>query len=595
MTGAAAFPTLYSTNSTTTSVSGGRHDDVKNTVASRISKPKFVDNVIHHAIYKKEKHSSGKQYTVSTPLSSDFQITHEKTYSYKEGQDSLLFTHNTANGVKDDVPIFFNSDKLQTGKTPPVLIFTGESLLRPYDITTDTDGSKINLRNLRGKNLQQLGVRGNRVARLGQIVNVGLRTTDIVMRMFDDKKHSLNSISLGHPHSGASMTETTTYKGNNTITHSTKFLSANFITTNIPSAVRTIARNDYYSMVTDRFGNFVYTPTGFRHRDKTLSAPIAGDAVRTSIADTPNRVVVRGRSVALNDNNEMTLDDVERQKKENVIKSHTYSMPTATSLSSTRRAGNLLMRLNRKATGSIALSDVTQSITLSPGDIVSYTDGDGSVSPQAIIETRHLLTRAVSEFSLLAYDTGIERLLGESQDSLNAENESSASSGVDSDISRKFNLGNSTLKVSATVKRRNISMNKPRAYAGVTTMTNTGTEQHHGFLLGHRGYSAGTASARGAIGTGLTPRTTGSYSASTLTVTSTTGFPTSGNLAVIKTVSESVQVAYTGKTATTFTGVTLRAPSGGSIPTGTCDIHLLRPKSHEIGTVKGMMTRRTVF
>ena len=551
MPGAAAFPTLFTTNSSTNSVSGGKHDDVKTTITSRVSKPKFVDNVVYHAIYKKEKDSTGRQYSVTKPLASDFQVTHGKKYRFVEEEESLLLTHAPAHGVKSNVPAFFNSVRLETGKTPPNLLFAGKETLRPYDITTATKGSRINLRNLKGKTLEQLGFPDISTVQAGQIVNVGLRTTDIVMQLFNDKKYALNSISLGHPYSGSSMTQTTTYKGNSTITHSTKFLSANYISTTIPDAIRAVARNDYYSMVTDRFGNFIYTPGGFRSRDESVAAMIAGQVSRSGIADTANRVVVRGQSIALK-----------------------------------------LLRLNRKATGSVDIKDIPFKSHIAPGDVVTYQDPHGKSTRQAIIETTHLLSEGRSDFSMMSYDTGIERVLGagESQRAGNAE--SKASSGNVIDEKKQFSLGSVGFNVRGIVERRYISKKKPRTYTGVTGMLDTGNEMHSGFLLGHRGYDTGNASARGAIGTGLTVRTTGSHSGGTLTVSSTTGFPTSGNLTMRKSATEAVQVAYTGKTSTTFTGVTLRAPTGGSIPTGTCDVHLLRPKSHEIGTVKGITTRR---
>lgn len=594
MPGAAAFPTLFTTNSSTTSVAAGKHDDVKDAVASRVSSPSLVDNVLYHAIYKKEKDSTGRQYSVTKPLASDFQTTHERDYQFTEEEESLLLAHMTADGVKENVPAFFNTVRMQTGKTPPIFLFAGEEMLRPYDITTAPKGSRLNLRNLKGKTLEQLGFPDVPSVKAGQIVNVGLRTTDIVMRFFDGKKHGLNSISLGHPHSGASMTETTTYKGNSSITHSTKFLSTNFISSTIPDSVRAVARNDYYSMVTDRYGNFIYTPGGFRRKDASISAAVAGQSKSSSVADTPNRVVVRGVSKALNDDNEIILEDTERQKQEGVIKSQTYYEPTATSIAATKRAANQIMRLNRKATGSVEVEDIASGVALSPGDVVSYRDPHGKPSDQAIIEVKHMLTKARSDFSLMSYATGIERVLsaGESRAATNAE--SDTTSGGVIDTNKQFNLGSSAFKISGVVKRRGISKNKPRSYLGVTTMTNTGNERHAGFLLGHRAYDTGNSAARGAIGTGLTPRTAGSHSGGTLTVTSTTGFPSSGNLNMRKSTTESVQVVYTGKTSTTFTGVTLRAPSGGSIPTGSCDIHLLRPKSHEIGTVKGILTRRSL-
>ena len=119
------------------------------------------------------------------------------------------------------------------------------------------------------------------------------------------------------------------------------------------------------------------------------------------------------------------------------------------------------------------------------------------------------------------------------------------------------------------------------------TLDDDGVEKHSGFILGHRGYEQGASSGRSAIGTGLTPHLTGgSFSSTTITVPSTTGFPTTGTLIV----DETSYVTYSGKTSTTFTGVSLQA--GPALSSSGLTVRLLRTRGHEVGTVKSKVMRR---
>mgnify|MGYP003146752920 CR=1 FL=1 len=596
MPGVTVFPTLTTGNSSTVTVSGGKQDGERTTVTSRVSEPVFVDNAIYHAIYAKSTDPTGRQFTVTKPLSSDFQVTHGKRYSFVEEEDALLVTHKNIDGIKSTVPAFFNDVRMETGKTAPVLLFAGDEYLRVDSITTATNGSRLNLTNMKGQTLEQLGMPEVSEIRAGQIVNVGLRSTDIVLRLFRGKQHSLNSISLGRPITGSSMTSTTTYKGNNNLSHSNTFLSKNFRSSTIPNVLRAIGRHDHFSMNTDRFGNFIYTDRGFRETGEELLATIAGDVSESNVSDTPNRVVVRGISKALNDNNEVSLDDAERQKKEGSVKSETYDDPTATSLSSTKRSASLLLRLNRKANGSIEVKDVPSQSNLSPGDIINYVPDAGAGRREAILELVHRLDDARSDFTLMSYESGLERVLSDTNISSEEQGEEAASGGELVTSKRLFNLGHANLRVHGVYERRLVTVNKARLNSSIDgyTFVDSGNDRHSGFLIGHKGVNAGDSAGRSALGTGLTPRITGSNNAGTITVSSTSGFPSSGHLMMRKTTTDAVHVAYTGKTSTTFTGVTLQAPSGGSIPTGSCDITLLRAKSHEIGVVKNIPVRRKI-
>ena len=106
-----------------------------------------------------------------------------------------------------------------------------------------------------------------------------------------------------------------------------------------------------------------------------------------------------------------------------------------------------------------------------------------------------------------------------------------------------------------------------------------------------------TGASRGAIGSGFSKRISGTFSTTTITVgaNETDPFPSAGHLTLtyISGATYSIAtVAYTGKTATTFTGVSIVAPSGGSIPATISEIKLLRPRAHEMRTVKTLKKTR---
>jgi len=594
MPGAASFPTLTTSFTAHVTVDGGTQDAVKDTVGSRISSPSFVDNALHHAIYKKGTDVTGRQYTVTKPLQSDFQVTHGKRYGFTEEEESLLLTHQVAPGVKSQVPAFFNTVRMQTGNIPPVLLFAGDSKIRAHSITTADKASRLNLRNLKGKTLKQLGMDTSVDSlRTGQLVNVGLRTTDIILRLFRDKKYSLNSVSLGRPFSSSNTRGTTTYKGNSMVKHSTTFLSTNMYSRTIPQAARMVARSDNYSIFCDNFANFIYGPGGFSQTNSSISSFLAQNVTRADVDDVPNRVVLKGVKVAINDDNDIILDDTEKQKESGVVKSQTTMDPNATSIQASQRAAKQMLRLNRKASGSLTAQGIPFQMMLSPGDVITFQDREMGDSRQAVVEVKQDLTNNKTDVQLFSYDTGLERVLSSTDADAESDVEKEVVFSDTTSKSRKFNMGTSQLKVRGILKRRTVAVNTPRVRSGVTGITFpvTTKDRHSGFLIGHRGYDTGNAAGRGAMGTGLTPRTSGSINSTTLTVTSTTGFPSTGHLLMRKTSSVAAHVVYTGKTSTTFTGVSLQAPSGGSIPTGSCDITLLRPKSHEIGVVKGLQTR----
>jgi len=208
------------------------------------------------------------------------------------------------------------------------------------------------------------------------------------------------------------------------------------------------------------------------------------------------------------------------------------------------------------------------------------------------VEISHNLTERRSDVTLLSYELGIEKVLVDlgdlAEEVLTIDN--------DSPHFDYSSVGNFNIKGKVTVSIRRVSATLPRARSTLSagddstlTLSDSGTDKHSGFLIGHRKYSQGEGSGRSAIGTGLTPRLAGgTYDSPNIVSVDTTDFPSSGDL-ILNDISH---VSYTGKTSVTFTGVSLQA--GAAIPTGTgaLSIRLLRSRGHEIGNTKGKTLRR---
>jgi len=192
----------------------------------------------------------------------------------------------------------------------------------------------------------------------------------------------------------------------------------------------------------------------------------------------------------------------------------------------------------------------------------------------------------------VSYENGIERILVD-QIAQDADEEPS----VPNDKIKELNMGSGDrvlFNIRMTMAIRNVSSITSRVRSEPYTLTSADNDIHSGFLIGHRNYDTGNGAGRAAIGTGLTPRLTGgTYNNGTITVSSTAGFPNAGYL-VVERVDGDKHVRYTGKTSTTFTGVTVQAPSGTTISSDGLSIRLLRTRGHEMKTMKGIRQTRVI-
>ena len=584
---------------TTSANVGTKQDAIHNSVGSRVSSPKFVDNAVHHAAYKVVTDvTTGKSLGLSRPIMSDFQVTLGKGYDYTEEVGTLQLTHLQVPGVNDNSPVFYNESRLVTGSTTPLTLFSGGDKILPDTVTTRAQSSEISLKDTAGRTLSQLGLDDEDLPlQAGQIVNVGLRTTDLAMRLFDDKKHSLNSISISLPYSGSRSGVDSQHPGSSLSRHSTTFLSRDFRRTSVPAALRFVARHDNYILYSDRYGNFMYAPTGFSQSDRSIEALLASNVTRDPVVDVANRVVVQGNNIALNNNNIAQVDDVEMQKKDNIIKTASYTDPTANTRATARRSANQMLRMNRKAQSSLKSVGHLKAWDIQPGDVINYHHVNTSTPTRtAILESRHQYPAGISSFTLMSYDVGLEDLQHATDVSLEGGATEQAAPRLDNSITLKeySAVGLSNMRVKSLIKIREVMSNKVRGYSDMSdiTLIDSGVDTHAGFLIGHRGFDTGNAFGRGAIGTGVAPRTVmGSVASGSdpyvLNVTSNAGFPTTGSIII----NEAIHATYTGKGSGTLTGVSVQAPSNGTISGTNLPLRLLRTRSHEIGNNKGKMKK----
>ena len=279
---------------------------------------------------------------------------------------------------------------------PPLIIGANnpEQLLVPASIETTTidatDGSKIRLGNLKGLELKQIGFTDKRV-RIGQKANVGLRTTDLVSRLAKGSTNSLNGLTIKKP--------------------SGTFVAQDFYGTDGVSAMRFLAKHDGYKVSTDQFGNLHYSHQQKHTREHIITQTMVSEgSIETEGESTLNRVIVRGKPRANNDQNVVQVDDFGPQKDTVNEISGGIHVPTAITKASAKAIGRRVLAMTKKAKGNEKLMGTLMSSRVQPGDIISYettTDSDRKI----VLSTRHYLTQKKSDININSVDGSIEDIL----------------------------------------------------------------------------------------------------------------------------------------------------------------------------------------
>ena len=380
--------------------SKGRFDSTLTDVMNDIRQPVFIDNAVHYA--KSEPRSTGKtRVTIEAVNADNYDLATERTYSISETESSLVLTHSETDGHTLKSDIWSNRGK----NSVPSLLYGKEDntkrIMRSTMTSTD-NGLRLDLRNMKGKTLKELGFDDTEI-RLGQNIDVGFRTTDLAMRVSDAVNDTLTAISIGSPISITKMSSNRR-KSSNT------YLAADFNGVNLVTALRYISRHDNRIIKFDRYGVLNYVPFNFTDTSRIVESEIRFGSKDTSpIENVENRITVQGIPLAVNEKLVYTMDDRAKQQGTYDIDVIENTSPlfdaSITNLNRAKAVARQILRANSTLSGSIKSHGHPHVWELRPGDIVEY-DGNRL----SVLEARHRLD-GLTDFVLLGADSGLEGVL----------------------------------------------------------------------------------------------------------------------------------------------------------------------------------------
>ena len=137
---------------------------------------------------------------------------------------------------------------------------------------------------------------------------------------------------------------------------------------------------------------------------------VSEGSIETEGKSTLNRVVVRGKVRANNDQNVVQVDDFGPQKDTvNEIPGGIFA-PTAVTKASAKAIGRRLLSMASKAEGNEKLMGTLMSSKVQPGDVISYetiTDSKRKI----VLSTKHHLTQRKTDIDINSVDGSIEDIL----------------------------------------------------------------------------------------------------------------------------------------------------------------------------------------
>lgn len=390
-------------------LSTGRAGAAQNTVMKKIRKPRFVDNAVRHAQYTKIKAG----FAANKPTKMDFIPTPERRYKLIEEEDTIRLLHNPTDSMTYEGSLFYDGDKARAKFTstvaaletliypatvlPPLVVGSenNNQALVLSEVQNATKGNRYRLENLKGSKLSDIGFT-DKTIRFVQKVGVGLRTSDLAIKLGNSSKSSLSGIKVKR--------------------HSGTFVARDFYGIDSITALRYLAKHDFYSPRSDRFGNLIYSPQTQIEREHLLTENrVSGGTSENNNSALPNRVVVRGKSRANNDKNVVQIDDFGPQENSVNELPGGITAPTALTKASARRIGQNMLRMAKKATDSKTLKDVLEGTHIQPGDLVSYHSRT-SDDKKIVLSGNYDLINRKSDLHINSVDGTLEDVLQKFQE-----------------------------------------------------------------------------------------------------------------------------------------------------------------------------------
>ena len=390
-------------------LSTGRADAAQDTIMKKIRKPRFVDNAVRHAQYTKVKAG----FAADKPTKTDFIPTPERRYKLIEEEDTIRLLHNPTDSMTYEGSLFYDGDKARAKFTstvapsepptypatvlPPLVVGSehNNQALVLSEVQNATKGNRYRLENLKGSKLSDIGFT-DKTIRFVQKVGVGLRTSDLAIKLGNSSKSSLSGIKVKR--------------------HSGTFVARDFYGIDSITALRYLAKHDFYSPRSDRFGNLIYSPQTQIEREHLLTENrVSGGTSENNNSALPNRVVVRGKSRANNDKNVVQIDDFGPQENSVNELPGGITAPTALTKASARRIGQNMLRMAKKATDSKILKDVLEGTHIQPGDLVSYHSRT-SDDKKIVLSGNYDLINRKSDLHINSVDGTLEDVLQKFQE-----------------------------------------------------------------------------------------------------------------------------------------------------------------------------------
>ena len=385
--------------------SGGKFDNSLNEVMTHIRKPVFVDNAVHHALVSSQsKHK--QKVTIENRNNATYNVLSEKRYELVEGESSVQLTHVSTPGHTSTSAPFYETSVLSSTSNLPTLMYNGadsSQRLTLSSIESSTEGVKVNMRNMKGRSLKDIGFNGSDV-HLGDPIDVGLRTSDLAMRLGNDIASTLTSVTIGSLRNSANTNESRRK-------HTTKFLAEDFYGVSLISALKFTSRHDSNIIYFDRFANLQYTPYTYSAATRTLDASNRlGNEEDNPATHTENRVAIRGIPLALNEDASVIVDDAERQqgKFDSDVQETVSPIFDATvkTNAAAKRVARQILKANSIQKGALRSSGHPDSFDLRPGKVVNYNG-----EKRLIVESRHTLSSRLSDFNFITVQKGVEGVL----------------------------------------------------------------------------------------------------------------------------------------------------------------------------------------
>lgn len=370
-------------------LSTGRFDADKTAIMKRVRKPRFVDNAVRHGAYSKKQGG----FVVDKPTQTDFLPTSERKYQLIEEEDTIRLLHNPTDGHRYEGAIYSVDDKVSTDSTLPALLVGSDDvrqLLAPSKIEDAEKGTRYRIENIKGKGLGQIGFT-NKTVHISQKVGVGLRTSDLAARIINSGNSSINGIALKSP--------------------SSTFIAQDFYGVDAVNALRYVAKHDGHIVKGDQFGNVHYTPPNqYRREHIVTTTQVTGGTTESEIGHIPNRVVVRGKPRANNDENVVQVDDFGSQSGSVSEVPGGIVAPTAITKNSARQIGRRILSLAKNTEGTKTLNRTLAASQVQPGDIINYYAQD-NLSRKVVLGAKYQLSERTTELHINSVESTLEDVI----------------------------------------------------------------------------------------------------------------------------------------------------------------------------------------